>query len=122
MLGAAFGLGFIIAPVMGGLPQRASASACRSRSPRALSMCNCRYGLFVLPDSLPPERRQPFRWGQGEPGRLADAPRAAQGHGRAARGGRNLFLWQLRHFLRSKSGYKGRGAWTLTGASLHGHR
>ncbi len=57
MLGAAFGLGFIIGPAVGGalgsidlrLPFWAAA---------ALSLANAAYGLFVLPESLPRERRQ----------------------------------------------------------------
>ena len=59
MLGAAFGLGFVLGPALGGLlgsvdprlPFWASAG---------LSFANALYGLFVLPESLPPERRAPF--------------------------------------------------------------
>lgn len=60
-LGATFGVGFIIGPVIGGLlgahdvhwPFYAAA---------ALSGLNWLYGLFVLPESLPPERRSPINW------------------------------------------------------------
>lgn len=59
MLGAAFGLGFIIGPALGGL-----LGAIDLRLPfwvaGALSLANVAYGLFVLPESLPPERRRPF--------------------------------------------------------------
>ncbi|MDO5504906.1 MAG: TCR/Tet family MFS transporter [Pseudoxanthomonas suwonensis] len=56
MIGAAFGLGFIIGPVMGGvlgdidlrLPFWVAAG---------LALLNVLYGLFILPESLPPERR-----------------------------------------------------------------
>jgi DHA1 family tetracycline resistance protein-like MFS transporter len=59
MLGAAFGLGFIVGPAIGGFlggyglryPFWASA---------ILSLANALYGLFVLPESLPKERRSPF--------------------------------------------------------------
>jgi MFS transporter, DHA1 family, tetracycline resistance protein len=59
MLGAAFGLGFIIGPAIGGFlgsyglryPFWASA---------ILSIANGLYGLLILPESLPKERRSPF--------------------------------------------------------------
>jgi DHA1 family tetracycline resistance protein-like MFS transporter len=61
MLGAMFGLGFIIGPAVGGL-----LSAVDLRLPfiaaGALSLINLAYGWFVLPESLPPERRRAFSW------------------------------------------------------------
>jgi DHA1 family tetracycline resistance protein-like MFS transporter len=61
MLGAMFGLGFILGPVMGGL-----LGAHDLRLPffaaGALAVCNWFYGLFVLPESLPPERRHAVDW------------------------------------------------------------
>jgi DHA1 family tetracycline resistance protein-like MFS transporter len=58
MLGAAFGLGFIIGPALGGL-----LGAYGLRYPfwtaGALSLLNAAYGFFILPESLPPERRTP---------------------------------------------------------------
>lgn len=59
ILGAAFGLGFIIGPALGGwlggydlrLPFFVAAG---------LSLANFCYGWFVLPESLPPERRARF--------------------------------------------------------------
>ena len=66
MLGAMFGLGFILGPVLGGL-----LGGVNLRLPfycaGALSVCNWLYGFFVLPESLPPERRQPFNWGRANP-------------------------------------------------------
>ena len=51
MIGAAFGLGFIIGPVLGGLLGQYG-----SRVPfyaaAALCMCNFLYGYFILPESL----------------------------------------------------------------------
>ncbi len=61
LLGAMFGLGFILGPVMGGL-----LGAIDLRLPffaaGALALCNLLYGWFVLPESLPPEKRRPFDW------------------------------------------------------------
>lgn len=66
MLGAAFGIGFIIGPAIGGflgeidlrLPFWVAAG---------LSIGNGFYGLFVVPESLPPERRLPFEWRRANP-------------------------------------------------------
>jgi DHA1 family tetracycline resistance protein-like MFS transporter len=59
MLGAMFGLGFILGPVMGGL-----LGAIDLRLPfflaGSLALLNLLYGWFVLPESLPPERRRAF--------------------------------------------------------------
>jgi len=61
MLGAMFGLGFILGPVMGGL-----LGAVDLRLPffaaGSLALLNLLYGWFVLPESLPPERRHAFEW------------------------------------------------------------
>lgn len=66
LLGAAFGLGFIIGPVLGGvlghygprIPFFAAA---------ALSFLNFLYGWFIVPESLPKEKRRPFSWRQANP-------------------------------------------------------
>jgi MFS transporter, DHA1 family, tetracycline resistance protein len=59
MLGAAFGLGFIVGPAVGGI-----LGGIDLRLPfwvaAALSLANAMYGYFILPESLPPERRRPF--------------------------------------------------------------
>ena len=65
-LGMAFGIGFTIAPVAGAwlgavdlhLPFWVAAGLC------AANFC---YGYFVLPESLPPERRAPFEWRRANP-------------------------------------------------------
>jgi DHA1 family tetracycline resistance protein-like MFS transporter len=66
MLGAAFGLGFIIGPVIGGV-----ASEWGIRAPflvaAALSLLNFLYGLFILPESHPKENRVPFNWKKANP-------------------------------------------------------
>jgi len=66
MLGAAFGLGFVLGPALGGvlghidltLPLWVAAG---------LSFANFFYGLLVLPESLPPERRAAFSWKRANP-------------------------------------------------------
>ena len=66
MLGAMFGLGFILGPVMGGL-----LGAIDLRLPffaaGSLALVNLLNGYFVLPESLPPERRRTFTWKSANP-------------------------------------------------------
>jgi DHA1 family tetracycline resistance protein-like MFS transporter len=66
MLGAAFGLGFIVGPALGGMLGNIS-----PRLPfwvaAALSLVNAMYGLFVLPESLGREKRVPFSWKRANP-------------------------------------------------------
>src|SRR5438132_7639569 len=58
MLGAAFGIGFIVGPAIGGL-----LGAIDLRAPfwaaAALSIANFLYGVLILPESLPADRRSP---------------------------------------------------------------
>jgi MFS transporter, DHA1 family, tetracycline resistance protein len=66
MIGAAFGLGFIIGPVLGGflgqygsrVPFYAAAILC---------MVNFLYGYFILPESLAKENRREFDWKKANP-------------------------------------------------------
>ncbi|MBC7599298.1 MAG: MFS transporter [Polaromonas sp.] len=66
LLGAMMGLGFILGPAVGGilgdidlrLPFIGSGS---------LAVLNWIYGYFVLPESLPKERRTPFDWRKANP-------------------------------------------------------
>ncbi|HCE68646.1 MAG TPA: MFS transporter [Geobacter sp.] len=66
LLGAMFGVGFIVGPVMGGL-----LGAINIQLPffvaGAFTMLNWLYGYFVLPESLPVERRCPFHWRMANP-------------------------------------------------------
>jgi DHA1 family tetracycline resistance protein-like MFS transporter len=66
MISAAFGLGFVIGPAVGGwLGNR------NLRFPfwvaAGLSLANALYGYFVLPESLPPERRAKSAWHMANP-------------------------------------------------------
>jgi DHA1 family tetracycline resistance protein-like MFS transporter len=66
LLGAAFGIGFVLGPVLGGvlgdidprLPFWVAAF---------LTLANFAYGVFVLPESLPHERRMAFSWAKANP-------------------------------------------------------
>ena len=66
MLGAAFGIGFIVGPLMGGLigsyglrlPFYAAA---------VLTFANLLYGYFILPESLAKENRRKFEWKRANP-------------------------------------------------------
>lgn len=66
MIGAAFGVGFIIGPALGGF-----LGAYGSRIPffaaAALSLLNWLYGFFILPESLKQENRRPFAWKRANP-------------------------------------------------------
>ena len=66
MLGAAFGLGFVVGPALGGMlggmglryPFWAAA---------ILSLANALYGFFILPESLPKQRRAAFSFRKANP-------------------------------------------------------
>jgi len=66
LMGAAFGLGFVLGPAVGGL--------LGGLSPRApfwasavLALLNVGYGTFVLRESLAPEQRRSFDWRRANP-------------------------------------------------------
>ena len=61
LIGAAWGFGFIVGPAFGGF-----LAGFDLRAPfwvsAVLCAVNVLYGLFVLPESLPKDRRSPFKW------------------------------------------------------------
>jgi DHA1 family tetracycline resistance protein-like MFS transporter len=65
-VGAAFGAGFILGPALGGL-----LGGMDPRLPfwvaAGLSFANTLYGLLILPESLPRDRRSPLRWKSANP-------------------------------------------------------
>jgi MFS transporter, DHA1 family, tetracycline resistance protein len=66
MIGAVFGLGFILGPLLGGLlgPYGARVPFIASA---ALALINCLFGFFVLPESLKAEHRRPLDWRRANP-------------------------------------------------------
>ena len=66
LVGAAFGIGFVLGPALGGvmgdldprLPFWVAAG---------LTLANAAYGYFVLPESLPADRRMAFSWTRANP-------------------------------------------------------
>lgn len=93
MFGAAFGMGFVLGPAMGGwlsdfnlrLPFLVSA---------VLTLSNTLYGFFILPESLPIEKRSPFRWARANPLGSLRLLRSTTGLLPMAM---TLFLYQLAH-------------------------
>jgi DHA1 family tetracycline resistance protein-like MFS transporter len=67
LMSVAFGLGFVLGPALGGVLGQIN-----PRLPfwvaAALSLANAAYGVFILPESLPPESRaQKFSWRKANP-------------------------------------------------------
>ncbi|HSM42438.1 MAG TPA: TCR/Tet family MFS transporter [Afifellaceae bacterium] len=95
LMGAGFGLGFVFGPVIGGL-----AGEYGTRIPffaaAALAGLNVAYGLFVLPESLKPEKRRGFSWARANPlgvaRRIAAVPMLAWFFVA-------VFLFDLAHFV-----------------------
>jgi MFS transporter, DHA1 family, tetracycline resistance protein len=93
LISAAFGTGFILGPALGGLLGGLGlrtpffAAAC-------LSLVNFVYGVFVLPESLPPDRRRAFVWKRANPlGTLGQMRRRPVVSGLLVA----LLLWMLGH-------------------------
>jgi DHA1 family tetracycline resistance protein-like MFS transporter len=95
MVGAAFGLGFVIGPALGGV-----LGGIDPRLPfwvaGVLALANAAYGFFVLPESLPPEKRSAYSWKKANPvGSLVLLRRHPELSGLAG----TYFLMQLSHVV-----------------------
>ena len=93
LLGAAFGIGFIVGPAIGGL-----LGGLGPRAPffaaGAIALANTALGYFALPESLPQESRRPFHWSRANPlGTLVHIRRYPVVTWLLGA----LFLWQLGH-------------------------
>lgn len=66
LLGAAFGVGFIIGPVLGGMLGEYGTRA-PFYAAAALGVLNLAFAFFALPESLPRERRRPFELARANP-------------------------------------------------------
>lgn len=90
-VGAAFGVGFVAGPVIGGFlgeigPRAPFVAAA------ALAAANMLYGLFIFPETLAPARRRAFDWRRANPLGALQAMRALPGMGGVAL---VLLLWQI---------------------------
>ncbi len=91
--GAAFGVGFVIGPALGGvlgvydprLPFWAAAAAC---------LANAAFGYFFVPESLPLDRREAFRWRNANP---LGSLRLLNSHPELLGLAGVIFLYQLAH-------------------------
>ena len=93
LMGAAFGIGFIVGPAIGGL-----LGGLGPRAPffaaGAIALANTALGYFALPESLPQESRRPFHWSRANPlGTLVHIRRYPVVTWLLGA----LFLWQLGH-------------------------
>jgi DHA1 family tetracycline resistance protein-like MFS transporter len=95
LIGAAFGIGFVLGPALGGL--------LGAVSPRApfwasafLALANVCWGLFVLPESLSKDKRVPFQWKNANP---LGALKLLRSHPMLAGLSRSFFLVSLAHVV-----------------------
>lgn len=102
LVGAAFGMGFILGPALGGL-----LADFGTRVPffgaAALSLLNWLYGFFILPESLDKEKRRPFEWKRANPiGSLAALKKYPVTYGLIAS---MIFIWLASHAVQSNWSY-----------------
>ncbi len=95
LIGAAFGVGFITGPALGGV-----LGAISPRLPfwaaAGMALANVCWGLFVLPESLPAERRVPFSWKAANP---VGALKLLRSHPTLATLATGFFLMSLAHVV-----------------------
>lgn len=115
MVGAAFGLGFIIGPVLGGwlgelgprIPFFAAAG---------LSLLNWLYGYLILPESLPAEHRRPFEWARANP--LASLKKLGSYEGIGGLAFAVFFLHMASHSVQSTWSYFTMGEYGWSSADV----
>ena len=94
IMGAAFGVGFVAGPALGGL-----LGGIEPRLPfwiaGALALVNAAYGFFVLPESLAPDKRAAFAWSRANP---VGSFRLLRSHHELFGLALVLFLMNLAHF------------------------
>jgi DHA1 family tetracycline resistance protein-like MFS transporter len=93
LMSAAFGIGFILGPAIGGLLGSFGARA-PFFTAGIIALANATLGYFALPESLPPEKRRAFHWLRANPlgtlKQMRHYPAVLTTLGA-------LFLWQLAH-------------------------
>ena len=67
LTGAAFGLGFVLGPALGGVIGQYFGPRTPFYVSAAIAACNALYGLIVLKESLPPSRRRAFELWRANP-------------------------------------------------------
>jgi MFS transporter, DHA1 family, tetracycline resistance protein len=93
LMGAAFGIGFIVGPAVGGLLGELGARA-PFFAAGALALANAAFGFLALPESLPQHARRSFTWSRANPlGTLKQLRR----HPALPWMLSALFFWQLGH-------------------------
>ncbi|WP_286757057.1 TCR/Tet family MFS transporter [Roseivirga sp. UBA838] len=107
LLGAAFALGFIIGPAIGGY-----LGSYGLRTPffvaAGLTLINFLYGLFILPESLPKEERRAFNWKRANP----------LGSLRQLKKNRIVFGFALALFFLYIASHSVQSTWSYFGAEL----
>jgi len=95
LIGAAFGIGFVLGPALGGILGHFS-----PRLPfwaaAGLALANVCWGLFALPESLPKDKRVPFQWKNANP---LGALKLLRSHPMLAGLSRSFFLVSLAHVV-----------------------
>ncbi len=95
LIGAAFGIGFVLGPALGGL-----LGAVSPRLPfwasAFMALTNVCWGLFILPESLPKDKRVPFSWKNANP---LGALKLLRSHPTLAGLAASYFLMNLAHVV-----------------------
>ncbi len=66
LVGAAFGMGFVFGPALGGLLGELGPRA-PFIAAAVVALSNAAIGYFILPETLKPEKRRPFQWRRANP-------------------------------------------------------